>query len=208
MRLLLGSTNAAKLARLRWLFADTGIEVVEPDASRAEPAVEEGDQSVADNAARKAAAWAQAYDLPCAATDGGLCVPGLGDRWNAVLTRRAAGPGASDADRAHHLLGLVADLAPEQRQAFHLEALAIADARGGLLANWEVEGSPRPFAADYDPTGTPRGFWIPGVLLYPGGRRFGELSPEEQAETEDHWVELRRLVRDWAAALPVDSPGR
>jgi inosine/xanthosine triphosphate pyrophosphatase family protein len=109
----------------------------------------------------------------------------LGERWNPVLTRRAAGPDATDADRAQHLLHLMALLAGDDRQASWLEVVALAAADGTPLGAWEGVGDPWPVAHSYDPRGVPEGFWVPALM-----------PPDVRAADgiESHWRRLRTPV--------------
>ena len=228
MKLLLGSSNPAKLARLRWMLEGLPISLVAPaeagakitlaemgsevvptgtgpivahGAVRVEPLVEEGDASLRANAEAKAAAWANAYELLCLATDGGLSVPALGDRWRPALTRRAAGAHAKDEERAAHLLRLMQNLEGKQRRAYLVEAAALAYPNGSLVGSWEARSDAWVVAQTYDPRGLPAGFWLPGVLLFDSGRRYGDLTPEERVAVDTHWGRLRPAVRHAVSAL-------
>lgn len=196
MKLLLGSTNPAKLARLRWLLEDLPLQIQVPGGPDGEPGVEEGADSLAENAARKAAAWARQYRVAAVATDGGLVVPSLAGRWNPVLARRAAGAGATDEQRAAHLLKLAEGLRGHQRSAHQMEAAALADADGRVVWSGEGAGPREPLAHTYAPDGVPPGFWLQGVLLFsPGSRRYGELTLAERDAADGHWRALREPLR-------------
>lgn len=196
LRLLLGTENPAKVAHLRAILRGLPVEIVLPSTVPEAPHLSEGTASPRENAEAKAIAWAQAAGFPTLATDGGIDVPALADRWNPALTRRAAGPGAGDADRAAHLLKLAAGLRGVERQAVRFEVIALADRDGTVLGTWEARGEPSPIASTYDPRGVPAGFWLPGVLLFPpGSRRYGDLSAVERAAFDNHWGKLREPVR-------------
>ncbi len=196
MRLLLGSGNPAKLARLHWVVEGLDVEILTPAVVGPEPTIVEGDRSPRENAIVKAVAWAARYRLSTLASDGGLVVPALGDRWSAARPKRAAGEGVTDAQRAEHLLGLMRGLHGDDRLAHIVEAGALAGPDGGLLASWVGESTPRRIGETFDPRGLPSGFWLQGLFLFePGGRRFGDLAPEERWALDEHWVELRRRAR-------------
>src|SRR5512139_2289048 len=79
MDLLFGTTNPGKLRELRRLVADLPIRVVSPeDLGRPLPDVEEDGSTFAENAAKKASAWAGFSGLYALADDSGLCVDALG----------------------------------------------------------------------------------------------------------------------------------
>jgi inosine/xanthosine triphosphate pyrophosphatase family protein len=195
-RLLLATTNPAKLSRLRDLLRglDTLVELVTPAEIGIRAADDlEGERSLADNAVRKAQAWAAAAHLPAIATDGGLSVPALPRRsWRAVRTRRAAGESASPAEHAQHLLRLTAHLAGDARRAYQLEAIALVAADGRLIGVWTARGPRRLIGPTYLPDAADPGFWVPGVLL-----------PVGSVAAEAHWQRLRRPLCSAVRALSV-----
>ena len=96
-RALLGTTNPAKLERLRWLLDGLPIETVDPSSLGLSGLdIEESGATHEENAGLKAEAWSQAAGLPALASDGGLVIPALGDDWLSLHTRRFAG---EDAER-------------------------------------------------------------------------------------------------------------
>lgn len=76
-RLVLASGNAGKLAELRALLADTGIEVV-AQGELGIGDIEETGLSFVENALLKARHAARESGLPALADDSGLCVDALG----------------------------------------------------------------------------------------------------------------------------------
>ena len=195
-RLLLGTENPAKVGHLRSMLAGLPVDIAVPADVPCRPQVDEGDESPRANAQTKAIAWARCAGLPTLATDGGIHIPALGERWNPALTRRAAGPGATDAERAAHMLNLARELRGAERVAVRFEVIALADSAGTLVGTWEARGDPTALAENYEPRGVPPGFWLPGVLLFPpGGRRYGDLTDAERAAVDSHWGKLRRPVR-------------
>jgi inosine/xanthosine triphosphate pyrophosphatase family protein len=199
MRLIAATRNRAKTAQLARLVA--GLADVEPLPAVGEDPAEDG-ESFEEIAIAKAAAWSARLDRGelVVATDGGLLIPALGDRWDPVRTRRFAG-GTSDLARAEALLELTHDLTGEQRRILWQEALAVAR-DGAVLASWVATSKPGLLAQNVDPAAIAagQGFWVPALWICPecGGRRLTELSPEELAARPDHW---RRLGADLRALL-------
>jgi inosine/xanthosine triphosphate pyrophosphatase family protein len=200
MRLIAATRNRAKAAQLARLVA--GLADVETLPMDGEDPAEDGN-SFEEIASAKAASWSRRLDRGelVVATDGGLSIPALGDRWDPVRTRRFAGA-TSDLARAGALLALAHDLTGEQRRIFWQEALAVAR-DGAVLASWVATSEPGLLARDVDPAAIAagRGFWVPALWICPecGGRRLAELSPEELAARPDHWrrlgAELRAFLR-------------
>lgn len=192
--ILLATTNPAKLERLRWVFANLGSRL-RPLPAEAGPAPEEDGASFADNAALKARFWSRRFEGLTAASDGGLAIPALGSRWNALRTARAAGPEADDVARARYLLGLASDLRGVQREVFWTEALALAR-DGRVLACWSVDGSRAVLVERFEPAEIEPGFWAASLCLIPDrGVTLARLAGAELERAGGTWAALRERVR-------------
>jgi XTP/dITP diphosphohydrolase len=161
MDLLFATTNPGKLRELRRLVAGLPIRVLSPDElDRAPIEVEEDGRTFAENAEKKAAAWARWARLHALADDSGLCVDALGGapgvhsaRWSDLepegpsspvceLAEAAAeelGPVAGRAARDERnndkLLSALAGLPDERRGAEYRAVLALARPDGGLVTS-------------------------------------------------------------------------
>jgi XTP/dITP diphosphohydrolase len=192
--LLIGTTNPAKAERLRWVLSGLGFRFVElrPDDG---PGPDESGLSFAENAKLKACYWSSRLGLTTVASDGGLVIPALGERWNALLTARSAGPRASDLERAEHLLRLARELRGEQRGAYWVEALALA-ADGHVLGCWEAHGTKAYLVSSFSAGDLKPGFWAASLCRVPSlGRTLAQLGDEELDERDPTWASLRRAVR-------------
>src|SRR4051812_26072590 len=106
--ILLATTNPAKIERISWTLDGFDLTFLTlRDLPGYQPPEETG-VSFEENAVLKAVEASGEFGGLAAATDGGAIIPALGDDWNALLTARAAGPGATDLDRLEHLLALMA----------------------------------------------------------------------------------------------------
>lgn len=202
--LLLATTNPAKLERLRWVFSDLGFELrALPPPAGAGP--EEDGASFAENAALKARYWSRGFDGLVAASDGGLAIPALGPRWNALRTARMAGPQADDATRARHLLALAADLKGDERAVYWTEALALArDDR--LLASWSVDGSRAMLIEQFEPADLEPGFWADSLCYVPDhGMSLARLYRTEPDLAGATWAGLRERVRGYFTSGKADA---
>lgn len=202
--ILLATTNAAKLAKLRWLLDGLGLETVAPSAPFAVPEVGQTHQ---ENAEDKAQTWSQQFEMTAIASDGGLVIPALGERWDTMLTARFAGPAATDRDRADRLLELMRPYRGQQRTAHWREAVAVASG-GKVLASWAVESRPGVLAEGYDPPTFKPGFWAFNLWSIPEvGKTYNQLTPEELEALEDHWRLLRNIVQHWVRENRGESLG-
>lgn len=109
-KILLASNNTGKLAEIQALLMDTQIEFVLPRQLNIHLDVVEDGQTYAENASRKAVAFALASQLPCLADDSGLEVETLGGMPGLYSARFSPLPNASDADRRAYLLEQLATL--------------------------------------------------------------------------------------------------
>ena len=193
--ILLATTNPAKVQTFRRLLeglplspmtpAQLGLEDVPP---------EEGDTHEAI-ARSKAELWSLAGSMLAIASDGGLVLPALGDRWESRYTHRFAGPAADDADRLARLLELMRPFQGTDREASWREAVAIAH-RGRSLISWELKGGTGLIAARPGDAYQIPGFWAFSVWYFPQfGKAYPQLSPEERDSLDDHWTRLRQLVQ-------------
>lgn len=205
MRLVLAGGNRDKATALGWWLGDAATIVLAGDlrrpvvsAAAADSAEEEGPSFAANAEAKASRASRELSGETIVATDGGLLVPALSAAWDPLRTRRFAGEGATNAERAAALLALAADLRGEERRIGWREALAVA-CDGAVLAVWEAEGVPGILADDVEPRllAPGGGFWVPALWRCPefALRRLAELSPAERRARDDHWARLGRQLR-------------
>ena len=204
LRLIAGTTNAAKAERLRALCASLDVDWVSAPSTAEAPDVDETGDSHIANAVRKAVAWSRAYAVAALASDGGLAIPALGDGWQSLLTRRATGGNVSDEEHAARLLRRMQDLQGTRREAYWTEAVAVAR-NGALIQAWEAIGLRGLIAEDYRPAPTgPDGFWARGLWTTRDGRRHWELSQGGLAEADDPWSQLTVPVRGLLDVVPIE----
>jgi XTP/dITP diphosphohydrolase len=113
--IVLASSNPGKLAELRALLADTGLEIRAQSEFDVQDAPETG-LTFIENAIIKARNASRVTGLPALADDSGICVDELAGE-PGVHSARYAGPGATDADNVARLLAALAGLPDERRRA-------------------------------------------------------------------------------------------
>jgi len=203
-RLVLASSNPAKLRRLRGLFTGLPLRLSTPGERGLRLNVPEHGLTHEENAASKAVAWSEAARGYAIASDGGLLLPGLGDRWNSLHTQRFAGPDATDADRGKTLLNVMSGLSSDARGAWWYEALALAY-RGDLLACWAVCSGQGVIDPSFDPQDMEPGFWVASLWSFPLiGKTYRQASASDLAAVGEPWSRLRTIaapaVRRWLHA--------
>ena len=128
---MLATRNAHKVAELRRILADAGLDVDlhrAPTRSPDLPDVAETGTTFADNALLKARAVAAATGLPAVADDSGLCVDVLGGM-PGVFSARWSGRHGDDAANLDLLLAQLADVPDDRRAAHFACAAALGAAR-------------------------------------------------------------------------------
>jgi len=103
-KLLIATNNKGKVKELQGLLKDLEIELVTPADINLILEVEEDGSTYAENAAKKAVAFAHASGLISLADDSGLEVDALDGAPGLYSARYHPKPGASDADRRAYML--------------------------------------------------------------------------------------------------------
>lgn len=140
MRLLLGTSNPAKLARYRAIVAsvatkcpELGIEISSlQDVSCTLGVAEDGD-TAQENARKKAVAYARATNLPTLSVDEALHIAGLADEDQpGPYVRRFRGQQRTDEELLAAFVDLVRGLRPGERTAVWTFALCLALPLGAI----------------------------------------------------------------------------
>jgi XTP/dITP diphosphohydrolase len=128
-KLLIATNNPGKVRELQDLLKDTGIELITPADIGLSLEVEEDGVTYAENATKKAVAFARASGLVSLADDSGLEVDALQGAPGLHSARYSPKPGADDADRRAYLLQNLKDKPQPWNAHFHA-TIAIAQTSG------------------------------------------------------------------------------
>ena len=193
--LLIATTNPGKILELRALLADLPVDILTPADINLHLEVVEDGLTYAENAAKKATAFARASGLPSLADDSGLEVEVLNRAPGLYSARYSPKPNASDADRRAYLLqNIIASAAPRPWRARFVATVAVSSADGNVeWAEGECLGEIIP-----EERGT-GGFGYDPIFLFPElGRTMAELSEEEKNK-------ISHRARAVQAAKPILS---
>lgn len=125
MKILYATQNAAKVRNMRRRLAGTGIEIVTPDDLGVHVEVEENGRSVAENALKKAQAYAPLTELPVLAADSGLLIDGLPEEEQpGMFVRRVNGRLLTDDEMIDHYAALAERLGGSSK-AHYVTGLAM-----------------------------------------------------------------------------------
>jgi len=174
-RLLIATNNRGKVLEIQDLLADMNIELVLPADIGLRLDVAEDGHTYAENATKKALAFAQASGLISLADDSGLEVDALDGAPGLYSARYSPKPSASDADRRAYLLQNLQGRPRPWKACFHA-TVAIATPGGNVhLATGKCPGEIIP-----EERGT-GGFGYDPIFLLPElGRTMAELDMDEK----------------------------
>jgi XTP/dITP diphosphohydrolase len=175
--LLIATNNKGKIKELQDLLKDTEIELVTPAQINLELDVIEDGQTYAENATKKAVAFAQASGLLSLADDSGLEVDALDGAPGLYSARYGSTDGRklSDAERRTFLIKNLQDKPRPWTARFHA-TIAIASPSGEPhLAEGFCEGEIVP-----EERGTGGFGYDPIFLLSELGKTMAELSMDEK----------------------------
>jgi len=174
-KLLLATTNPAKLREYLLLLGDLPWRLVTPAEEGLKIVVDETGTTLEENAKLKASAYADQSQLLTLADDSGLEVDVLGGE-PGPLSSRYAGQGASDKEKMALLLSRLRGIPWERRSACFRCVIAIASPRGEIeLCGGECQG-----VISFQPRGE-QGFGYDPIFYLPQrGKTMAELSVEEK----------------------------
>jgi XTP/dITP diphosphohydrolase len=174
-QLLIATNNQGKMAEIRALLEGLPVELLTPAQAGLDLHVTEDGRTYAENAGKKAVAFARLSGLISLADDSGLEVEALGRAPGLYSARYLSSPGASDADRRAYLLQNLAGKPRPWRACFRA-AVAIAVPHGSVQV---VEGEcPGEIISEERGAG---GFgYDPIFLILQLGRTMAELNMEEK----------------------------
>jgi len=177
MPLLLATTNHGKIIQLRALLADLPIEIVTPaDINLSLDVVEDG-ATYAENAVKKAIAFARASGLTSLADDSGLEVDALEGAPGLYSARYSPNLNATDGDRRALLLqNLNVSHVPRPWRARFIATVAISGPDGGV--EWAAGECAGEIIPEERGTG---GFGYDPIFLFPKlGLTMAELSDKKK----------------------------
>ncbi len=174
-KILIATNNKGKIKELQELLKDTGIELTTPAQINLELDIVEDGNTYAENASKKAVAFAQASGLVSLADDSGLEVDALDGAPGLYSARYSPKPNATDRDRRLYLLQNLQDKPRLWTARFHATiAVAIPNGETHLTEGF-CEGEIIP-----EERGT-GGFGYDPIFLLPElGKTMAELSMEEK----------------------------
>ena len=196
-RLLIATTNPAKLAEYRLILRDVGIElelVSLADVGISE-APEETGATFTENALIKARFYFERARIATLADDGGLEIDALGGE-PGVRSHRWLGTGRDDSDEAlvAEVIRRMKGVDAARRTARMRATLALIHEESGVMREQTAEGAIEGMIAESAYAKIRAGFPYRSVLVIPGRNCYlGELGDEEEAQISQRRIAILEL---------------
>lgn len=188
MTFVLATANPGKIAEMKDILSEIGVDIVTRDDLGITIDVEETGTTFIENATLKARAICKAANMPAIADDSGLCVDALGGE-PGVYTSSYGGEELSNRERYMYLLKQMKNT--EQRTAKFVSTIVCAFPNGDILtATGECCGT-----IATQPCGD-GGFGYDPVFIPDGYKKtMGEMTPDEKNAISHRGKSLREFVR-------------
>ncbi len=198
-RLLIATTNRAKLAEYRLILRDVGIELELLSLAdlRISETPDETGSTFAENALIKARFYFERARIATLADDGGLEIDALGGE-PGVRSHRWLGSGGNENDSDQALVDEVIrrmkGVASARRTARIRATIALIHEEGGAIRERTAEGVIEGAIAERAYAEIRAGFPYRAVLVIPGRNCYlGELGDEEEAQISQRRVAVLKL---------------
>jgi len=197
-RLLIATTNLAKLAEYRLILRGVGIEL--EAVSLADVGInetpEETGASFIENALIKARFYFERARIATLADDGGLEVDALGGEPGVRSHRWLGGSAGDDSDEAlvAEVIRRMKGVAAARRTARIRAAIALIDEVGGVRRERTAEAAIEGIIGERAYPEIRAGFPYRAVLIIPGRNCYlGELGDEEEAQVSQRRIAVLKL---------------
>ena len=199
-RLLIATTNPAKLAEYRLLLRDLELDLVSLADAGITDVPEESGATFEENALIKARFYFERAHTATLADDGGLEIDALGGE-PGVRSHRWLNSGGDDSDQAlvNEVMRRMKDVSEGRRSARLRAATALIYDDGGQVRECVAEASIEGVIAEGAFPLLREGFPYRAVLFMPERNCFvGELGDEEEAKISQRRIALAKLHDDLA----------
>jgi len=195
MDVLIGTRNKYKATEMvSFLGSYSGVNLHMLEDSDIKIKVEEDQSTLKKNAEKKAIEISKLTDWYVLASDGGVDIPGLGEKWDILKSQRIVGEEKTDIEKAEKLLSLMESLKGEERKVSYTLALALAK-NDNLI--WSADGiTDRGYISEkLVDREIPSYRWMGHLWYYPQYKRvFNKLSEEEKEDVRKQGIEMKRKL--------------
>ena len=183
MDILIGTKNPYKSAEMiSFLEGVNNIKIHSIDEIEGENKVEEDQNSLKGNANKKAIEISKHTNYFVLTSDGGVDIPGLGDKWDILRNQRTVGEDKNDREKVDILINLMKGLKGEERKCTYHLALALAK-QGQLIWSFEDIYDKGYIVEKPSESEIQNGRWMGFIWLYPQYQKvFTELNEDQIKE--------------------------
>ena len=197
-KLLLATRNIGKIKELTELLRGLGAEILTPEDLSLNLDIEESGETYLDNAAKKAAAYANQSNLFSLGDDSGLEVKALDGAPGIYSARFSPKPGANDKDRRDYLLERLQEHPKPWSARFHCTVVLAAPSGATRSADGECAGEIIPEERGNS------GFGYDPIFLVPSlGKTMAELNMNEKNQISHRAQAIKAL---WPVLLQIYNP--
>ena len=187
--LLLATNNKGKVAEIKALLESTGLTLLTPAELGLALDVTEDGLTYAENASKKATAFAKASGLIALGDDSGLEVDALNGQPGLHSHRFCPIPDATDADRRSYLLEKLAGAPRPWTAHFHATVAVVLPSGQTYITSGQCDGEiiPEEHGSNgfgYDPI-----FFIPGI-----GRTMAQLEMSEKNRLSHRALAIQNAI--------------
>lgn len=197
MDILIGTRNEYKKNEMIWfLGSNPKIKIHSLDEVNLNIKVDENEGSLIKNAEKKAREISKLTDYYVLASDGGVDIPGLGNKWDILKNQRTVGENNTDLVKANILLNLMKELKGKKREATYFLALALA--KNGKVIWSKVEITDKGFIAkDLIDKDIPEYRWMGHIWYYPKHKKvFNKLNMKELEDVRKQGKKLQKNLQE------------
>jgi XTP/dITP diphosphohydrolase len=194
-RLLIATSNPAKLAEYRLLLREFALEAISLADAAINDHPEEDGATFEENALKKARFYFARARIPTLADDGGLEIDALGGEPGVKSHRWIGGAETSDAALVAEVIRRMQRVEPSRRSARLCAAVALIYEVAGVPREWVTQAAMEGVIAERAWPRVRPGFPYRSVLYLPvRGCYVAELGDEEEARISQRRVAIAELA--------------
>jgi len=202
MDILVGTRNQYKLTEMvNFLKGLDEIKIHYLDEIKDQIKVEEDQDSLEGNANKKAIEISKYTDYFVLTSDGGVDIPGLGNKWDILRNQRIVGEDNSDQEKVKVLINLMSELKNEDRKCTYYLALSLAK-NGKLIWSFKDIYDTGHIIEKPDNSKIPQYRWMGHLWYYPQYQRvFNQLSEKEINEVRKQGNNIKENLHQYLKKL-------
>jgi len=198
MDLLIGTRNQYKATEMvNFLEGVAGVKVHYLDEIPEKIIVEEDQNSLEANARKKAIEISKHTDWYVLTSDGGVDIPGLGNKWDLLKNQRTVGETKTDKEKVDVLISLMKELKGDKRKCSYHLALALAK-NGNLLWSFEDITDTGYIVENPENVEIPPYRWMGHVWYYPQfNKTANQMNEVEMNEIRKYAIKMKEKLQQY-----------